>query len=210
MTENIWGKFFSGLIGIVILSFGLNMVLIAELGAGPFDTFVMANQKVLGIESFANASFLFHVIFVVIMLVFKDFFKTEVKPALISVLSIFIITRFIALFDTLLHAWGFEDLNRLILMVIGFILFSFGIYVLSLSNMIIAPYDKFVVQFATAVSINLGTFRVIVDVSMLVLAFIISHLVHAGVVFSIGTIIITVGTGSCIRMFELIHQKMQA
>ncbi len=208
MSKELVKNLIYGLVGMIILSIGLNMILIANIGTGPFDTFVIANQSALGIDSFANASFLFHVIFVLIMLIFKNFFKTEVKPALISVLSIFVITRFIAWFDVILKALGFETFNLVFLMAIGFILFSLGIYILSVSNVIIAPYDKFVVQFAAALNINLGTFRVIWDVTMLVLAFIISTITDAGVVFSIGTIIITVGTGSCIRLFEMIHQKI--
>ncbi len=208
MSKELVKNLIYGLVGMIILSIGLNMILIANIGTGPFDTFVIANQSVLGIDSFANASFLFHVIFVLIMLIFKNFFKTEEKPALISVLSIFVITRFIAWFDVILKALGFETFNLVFLMAIGFILFSLGIYILSVSNVIIAPYDKFVVQFAAALNINLGTFRVIWDVTMLVLAFIISTITDAGVVFSIGTIIITVGTGSCIRLFEMIHQKI--
>ncbi len=208
MSKDLMKNLFFGLIGMIILSIGLNMILIANIGAGPFDTFVMANQGILGIDSFANASFLFHVIFVVIMLVFRNFFNTELKPALISVLSIFVITRFIALFDTILYTLNFDTLNLILLLIGGFLLFSFGIYILSISNLIIAPYDKFVVEFASSINLSLGTFRVIWDVTMLVLAFIISTITDAGVVFSVGTILITVGTGSCIRMFEISHHKL--
>ncbi len=208
MSRNLLKNLGYGLVGIIILSIGLNMILIANIGAGPFDTFVMANQKILGIDSFANASFFFHVIFVVIMLVFKNFFNTELKSALISVLSIFVITRFIALFDTILYALNFDQLNIIFLLICGFLLFSFGIYVLSISNLIIAPYDKFVVEFASSTNISLGTFRVIWDVTMLILAFIISKVTDAGVVFSVGTLLITVGTGSCIRMFEVLHKRL--
>ncbi len=207
MNKSLVNKLLISLIGMIILSIGLNMVLIANIGTGPFDTLVIACQDIIGVESFANASFLFHMIFVVIMIVFNKFFDVEIKDALLSAVSIFIITRFIAWFDIILAPLNLASLNLFLVMIVGFLLFSLGIYLLAVSNIIIAPYDKFSVQFAKAMNFHFGTFRVVVDVATLVAAYIISTLTDAGVVFSIGTLVITIGTGSCIRMFEFIHQN---
>lgn len=191
------------LLGIVLMSIGVNVLLTLNIGMGPVDTFTLLLQNLANVSEFGNASLMFHMIFAVALLVMNKYLKVKLIDIGISIASIFLITRIVNLF-------GFIEFSELsgglfvISFLLGFLVLNLGLYFIAKSNIIIAPYDKFVKELANALNLKIGTNRVICDSVLFAVIVVCKLTVNIAVVISWGTVIVTFFTGLNIRLYEKI------
>lgn len=188
------------LIGINLMSLGLNIVLDINWGVGPFDSMTLLMQQIFKIDNFSNASFMLHMVFAVVLLIMLKIFKLNILDLVISCLSIFLITRFVGLYDMVINIHS----NSIILFVIAFLTLNLGLYFIAISNLLIAPYDKFIVEIAKYKDLDLGIIRLSGDMGLLLIVIILNLLGLTNVVISFGTIFITIGTGLNISLYKKI------
>ncbi|MFV0246739.1 MAG: DUF6198 family protein, partial [Mycoplasmatales bacterium] len=141
-------------IGMICLAFGLNIILLVNLGASPFDTLTYDVIQLFNINKFGNAAMVLHSIVLLILIILFIKYKKNLTPLLISLISVFITTRFINIFSFVLD-WNYT-FNIYVMFIIGFLLYTFGIYLMSKSNIIITPSDKFSVELASIINKAIG------------------------------------------------------
>ncbi|MFV0246467.1 MAG: DUF6198 family protein, partial [Mycoplasmatales bacterium] len=129
-------------------------------------------------------------------------YKKNLTPLLISLISVFITTRFINIFSFVLD-WNYT-FNIYVMFIIGFLLYTFGIYLMSKSNIIITPSDKFSVELASIINKAIGNVRIGFDTTLFILSVLITIMFSFTVPYNIGTVIITFGTGISINMYDKI------
>ena len=196
------------IVGIILLAVGLNILLLTNVGYGPFDSLTYALQSALNIDEFGNASFLLHLLFALLLLTYNFFKKKHLIPVFISILSIFILTRVVNFFSFLTE-FTLTGLSEVLgFFLLGFLLLCLGLLFISKSNLIIPPFDKTIVEAAKIGKINLGTMRIGFDVFLLTLTIILKVLLEIDVVISLGTLFLTVGTGFTMKYLEQLIEKV--
>lgn len=189
-------------IGMICLAFGLNIILLVNLGASPFDTLTYDVIQLFNINKFGNAAMVLHSIVLLILIILFIKYKKNLTPLLISLISVFITTRFINIFSFVLD-WNYT-FNIYVMFIIGFLLYTFGIYLMSKSNIIITPSDKFSVELASIINKAIGNVRIGFDTTLFILSVLITIMFSFTVPYNIGTVIITFGTGISINMYDKI------
>lgn len=190
-------RLITAVLGINLMSLGLNIVLDINWGVGPFDSMTLLVQELFKLEEFANASLALHMFFAVILVICIKVLKIKIADIIISCLSIFVITRVVGLYGNFIDIQS----NNIVLFVVAFLTLNLGLYLISISNLIIAPYDKFVVEFASLKNIELGRIRLICDGLLLAVVILLNVANIANVVISFGTVFITIGTGFNISLY---------
>ncbi len=206
-----WQLIILSLLGMVVLSIGLNILLVLDIGLSSFDTMTYYVQHLLNMDSFGNAALIIHAIVCIplVYLIHKN--KESHLNILISILSIFILTRIINIFSfiTNYNVMNLSVVMGIILFIIGFTIFTTGVLMISKANLIIPPYDKFVVETVNFFGMKLGTTRLVFDIILLVSVFLLSITTHVDIPFSLGTLLITFGTGSYMNLIEKIFLKQK-
>lgn len=188
---------FKQLIGIIFLTVGLVILVNVEMGASPFDTvnIFLSDYTIL---TFAAASFCVHLILAIITYIFrKDYFTR--KEVFISVVSVFIITSLISVFQFLI---GDLIPESYLFLIIGTLIFTYGISVIVYFDYIITPCDKFVILLARRGNRNYGYYKVIFDFSLTILVLVASLTWHTGNYITWFTIFIALVTGNFVTFFN--------
>ncbi len=201
-----WQLVLLSLLGMVVLAIGLNILLLLDIGLSSFDTMTYYIQHLLNMDSFGNAALIIHGIVCIplIFLVHKN--EESYVNIVVSIFSIFILTRIINIF-AFITGYDISQLSVLIgiiLFIIGFTIFTTGVLMISKANLIIPPYDKFVVETVNFFGMKLGTTRLVFDIILLMLVFVLSIITNVDIPFSLGTLLITFGTGSYMNLIEKI------
>lgn len=194
------------LIGIVLMSIGVNALLTLNIGMGPVDTFTLLVQKITKLNEFGNASLLFHMLFAIVLLLLSKKLNVKIRDIIISILSIFFITRVVNMFSFI----QINEMNSLafaISFLLSFLILNLGLYLIAKSNIIIAPYDKFVKELANTLDIKIGTNRVLCDSVLFGIILIVKFTTTIAIVISWGTVIVTFFTGLNIRLYEKLFDK---
>ena len=189
-----------GFIGANLLAVCLNIIIVMDIGMSPFDTATLAFQEFFNIAGFGDASFILHLSFAVIMLLLYKKLNIKVKDIFISILCIFLITRLISLYSEFIKLTILDF--SYITFLVAFITLNFGLFLMSKSNMIIAPYDKLVVEISLFVKKELGIIRTICDSLLIVVVVLLILLSIVTTTISIGTVFITVFTGLNIKFYN--------
>jgi uncharacterized membrane protein YczE len=95
--------------------------------------------------------------------------------------------------------------NHLIIFLFAFMLLNLGIFLISKSNLIIAPFDKAVVHCALLFKKELGSCRIVADISLLTLTLIAIFALQFNVPINLGTIFITLFTGLNIKFYNWLN-----
>lgn len=151
-------------IGTIILAVSINFIIGINWGMATFDTACLTTQYLFNIEQFGDAVLLTHVIFIVLLLLFMKKFNTTWKQMGIAVISILIVSRVINLFGFLIDIEYANKYIKFIVFLINVGTVNLAIYFMATSQLVATPYDRFVIQFASATERDLGTARLIVDV----------------------------------------------
>lgn len=187
-------------LGLSLLSIGLNLLIFADIGLSPFDSLTLLIGNITGLN-FGNAALLVHFSMLIILVIIHKKINQTIKELVLSLLSIFIITRFINLYAFLLILSGLS-LNSLSLFIIGFLLFALGLAIYINLNIIIAPYDKLVVGLQYLTKQKIGTLKVFLDIGVTFIVIIINLLTVNDVKISLVTLFLMFGTGIMINIYN--------
>lgn len=192
-------------LGAILYALGINQLQILNYGMGSFDSLTLQIASLSPIKQFGNASFLIHFTFFIILLLLMKKYKLDIKMVMLSVLSIFILTRLVNLFS---HLTYYPDQN-IAVFIITFLILNMGLFLLAKSNLIIAPFDKFLVETSNHFKINFGVIRFAADVIILIVVLVVNLLANNVVPITLFTLIITFLTGVNIGLYELAYNKIK-
>ncbi len=196
-------KYIRLFIGINFYAISINFLQSLDLGMGSFDSITLQVQEIFGINQFGNASFAIHFIFFLILILLAKSYKLQYKMVVISILSIFILTRFVNFYSVFNITFSPTLFNSVWIIM----LLNLGLYLLASTNIIIAPFDKFVVEASINHNIRLGASRFVLDVLLLVLVIVINTFLINPIPMTIYTFIITFVTGLNIGLYQYIEEK---
>lgn len=196
-------------VGAVLLSAGLQVTIGIDWGVSMFDTATLAMAGITGVN-FGNAAVLLHAIFLIILIVGMKKLESKWSELALSAISIFALTRVINLFqfiaDGVANATIDAFIVNLVLFVVSVFVFCIGIYFMSKSNLFIAPYDRFCLQLSWATGKDLGTARLMSDVTLFVITIILSIVLDLGVTISFGTAYLIFTSGLQVNLVHKIFK----
>lgn len=193
-------------VGAILLSAGLQVTIGIDWGVSMFDTATLAMQNITGVN-FGNAAVLLHTIFLIILIVGMRKLQSKWSELALSALSIFVLTRVINAFSFIADAAHFSSFFvTLIVFIISVFVFCIGIYFMSKSNLFIAPYDRFCLQLSWATGKELGTARLMSDVTLFVITIVLNIIFDLGVTVSIGTAYIIFTSGLQVNLAHKIFK----
>ncbi len=192
-------------LGACLYAFGINQLQVLNYGMGSFDTLTLQISKLTIIKQFGNVSFLIHFIFFLILYLLHKRYKIDKKMIVLSIISVFILTRVVNLFAN----FNYYQEQNIFVFIITFLVLNLGLYLLAKSNFIIAPFDKFLIETANYSQINFGIIRLIADVSLLFIAMIINYIFNQVVPITIFTLIMSFLTGINIALYEIIFKQFE-
>lgn len=191
-------KYIRLFIGVNLYAAAINFLQSLNLGMGSFDSLTLQLQQILGIDQFGNASLLIHFFFFVILLIVAKTYSVQYKMICLSIFSIFILTRFINFYSMFNVSFEPTIFNSVWIIM----LLNLGLYLIASTNIIIAPFDKFVVETSKYMQIKLGTSRFACDVLLLLLVLIINLLLESPIPITLYTLVITFATGLNIGLYQ--------
>lgn len=195
-----------GLIGALLLSVGLQVTIGIDWGVSMFDTATLVMQKLTGLN-FGNAAIVLHSIYLVILIVGMKQLQSKWSELALSVISIFIITRVINAFSFIADSAHFDSfMITSIMFILSVFVFCIGIYFMSKSNLFVSVYDRFCLQLSWATGKELGTARLICDVSLFIVTLVVNYALDLGVTVSIGTFYIIFTSGLQINLIHKIFK----
>lgn len=197
-------KYIRLFIGVNLYAVAINFLQSLNLGMGSFDSLTLQVQQMLGINQFGNSSFLIHFFFFVILLIVAKLYNVQYKMIFLSIFSIFILTRFINFYS--MFNVSFEPTIFNSVWIIMFL--NLGLYLIASTNIIIAPFDKFVVETSNYKQIKLGTSRFSCDILLLALVFIINILLESPIPITLYTLVITFATGLNIGLYQYLELSL--
>lgn len=192
-----------GIIGVLLLAIGLQVTIGINWGVSMFDTATLVIQSITGLN-FGNAAIVLHSIYLLILIIGMKKFHSKWSELAMSVISIFIITRVINVFAFIATSIHFDSfVITFIMFLLSVFIFCIGIYFMSKSNLFISVYDRFCLQLSWVSGKELGTARLICDVSLFVITIIVNYAFDLGVTISLGTFYIIFTSG---LQINLIHK----
>lgn len=194
------------IVGALLLSFGLQVTIGIDWGVSMFDTATQVMANITG-ANFGNAAILLHSIYFIILIIGMKKLQSKWLELTISAVSIFVLTRVINAFEFISTMINFDNfVVTLIAFVLSVFVFNIGAYFMAKSNLFVTPYDRFVLQLSWAMNIELGTARLISDVSLFVVTIILNLFIGLGVTISLGTAYIIFTSGPQINIISKIFK----
>lgn len=195
-----------GLVGALLLAVGLQVTIGINWGVSMFDTATLVIQGMTGLN-FGNSAIVLHSIYLVILIIGMNKLQSKWNELALSVVSIFIITRIINAFSFISESVHFNSfIITLIMFIISVFVFCVGIYFMSKSNLFVSVYDRFCLQLSWATNQELGTARLICDVSLFIVTLLVNYTLDLGVTVSIGTFYIIFTSGLQINLIHKIFK----
>lgn len=193
-------RYFIFLIGLFINSLGVSLITKANLGTSPISSI----PYVLSLNfpfTLGNFTILFSIVLIVLqMLILRKNFKAE---HLLQIPVSILFGYFIDLTMVLLYFVHPQSyVVKIIDLLIGCLILGFGVYIEVLANVVMLPGESFVRAITQTWKLEFGTTKVAFDVSMsviaVVLSLVLSHQVNG---VREGTIIAALLVGAIARQF---------
>lgn len=192
-------------IGLAIAHLGVTLFLLADLGADPFNVLVQGIYRTL--SNFADWPLLTHgnthvviCFLIIITLLFIDRNYIKIGTILCMIFGGPIIDFFTAILTA-----PFANMNSLVMKIIinglGCIILAFGMTIVMKSDAGTGPNDLVAIVLSDKLKKNFGIVRIIVDVSFVVIGFIL------GGSFGIGTLICAFLVGPVANIFLPFNEK---
>lgn len=188
-------------IGVTLLAIGINIMLASDLGVSGFDSLGKYVAELLDIQV-GNGILVMQLFYVVILLITLLFRKIKLNELLLSLISIIIETQMIVLFSFISFIVIDNIYLKLLTFIIGLIFFSIGLTYFMVADLVITPADKFIVVFSNIFNINIGVVKLIHDILLLFIIFVIS-ISFGGVYIQVGTLILTFSCGYIIKYMQM-------
>lgn len=197
--------------GVILLSLGLNLMVVSGKGISSFDTVVLCMSMILKI-SFGTAVFLMQMIFMTINIIFIKKFKFKPRELIMSGFAIIVITIVISVFEfvikQMLLGVNLTDSLATIIYMIGFLFLVNGITLIVITKLFVSPSDKFLVGMTVVLGYHYGTIKIFLDVLTLTLSFILIRSFNLDIKISIYTIVVTFFAGIFINIFTKFYKKL--
>lgn len=186
------------LIGIIILTLGVALTIKADFGVGPWDGVNVALNRIYGLSVGT-----FAIIIAFIMTLINGLLR-EGKFNFYTLITGFLLGIFTDFWLYIIGGLiiGNDLIIRLICFILGIILLSFGIALYIRLGLAPNSLDDFMVALSEKFNIRISVSKLIVDI----LGLIIGLLVHGPI--GLGTLIITIGLGPLIGVFDKRLEKL--
>ncbi|UCZ52976.1 membrane protein [Bacillus shivajii] len=180
------------ILGLLILSFGISMMVIADLGAGPWDALFVGLSIQIGLTV---GTWIFIVGFLLILL---NAYLMKQRPDITALITMFILGLFIdfwllVVFPEMAIA---SFMLRVVMVLVGITFMGLGIAVYLPADLAKNPIDSLMlaVQHRTGKSMKVS--KTIIEIGALIMAFIFSGPIGVGTLLSVFAI------GPLIQMFH--------
>ncbi|KIL51012.1 YczE/YyaS/YitT family protein [Jeotgalibacillus campisalis] len=191
------GMFYT--IGLILLSFGISMMILADLGAGPWDALYVALADQIGLTVgtwILITGFILIVVNAVLMRKMPDFY---------AVITIFIMGFLIDFWLLFIFAeLKAEVLMRSFMLGGGILIIAAGVSLYLQANFAKNPIDGLMVAVHFRTGLSLSRSKTVLEVAVLVVALLI------GGPIGVGTVIVAFGIGPLIGLFFIPAEKMKA
>lgn len=188
-------------VGTILLAISINFIIGIGWGMSTFDTACLTTQVFWGLGKYGDAVFLTHSIFIVLLIIFMNKLESSWKHVIVSVISIFIVSRILNMFGFLINIEYNSTLVMLLVFLINVITVNLAIYLMAKSQLVATPYDRFVMQFSSSSNRDLGHARLIVDVITFIFALFVIFGAKLDVPISIATLFIVLISGPIITIW---------
>lgn len=191
MKKKIESFFINSLLitfGFAITAFGLILILRSNFGMGPWGALEVGLSSIT-VFSMGQITQLISLLLIVLSWLMK------IKPSLVTFMNMFFIGYFMDLFLIILPKQNYFPF-QILFFLSGLLIYSFGIgFYLSFSVRSSGPRESFMLAISRNLKISMRFSRVIIDVSVLILA-----LITKGSI-GVGTIIFAFSAGPLIQFF---------
>ncbi|ERN51225.1 membrane protein [Alkalihalophilus marmarensis] len=186
------------LVGLLILSFGITMTILAGLGAGAWDAL---NVGLSLMTPFTVGNW---VIFVGIILIILNALLSKSKPEVLSLITIVVLGFFIDFWLLIVFPNMFitEVILQYIVLFVGIVMMALGIATYLQAKFAVIPIDRFMFVLQDLFKVKLMVAKTIGEVTALIAAF------FAGGPIGVGTILVTFLIGPMIQYFFPKLEKM--
>lgn len=185
----IIGMFY--LLGLLLLSFGISTMIVADLGVGPWDALYVGLSETIG---FTVGTWVF---ILGIILILLNGYLMKKMPDFLAIITIFLIGVFMD-FWLLVAFAGVDALSmpvRAMMLVAGVLIIALGITFYLQANFARNPIDSLMMAIKMRTGKSLAFSKTIMEVSVLVIAFLF------GGPIGLGTVIVAFGIGTLIQLF---------
>jgi uncharacterized membrane protein YczE len=189
--KSIFIVFLFYIIGLVFLSLGVSLMILSNLGAGPWDAMYVGLSNNIG---FTVGSWVF---IVGSLLIIINGVLLRKIPDFLAVITIILIGSFIDFWLFVAFPNFFKDdlWVRIFMLTSGILVIAIGIPFYLQSNIARNPVDNFMMVIKERTGKSLAFTKTIIELAILVIAFLI------GGPIGIGTIIVTIVIGPLIQLF---------
>ncbi|MDV2886573.1 membrane protein [Alkalihalophilus pseudofirmus] len=186
------------LVGLLILSFGITMTILAGLGAGAWDAL---NVGLSLMTPFTVGNW---VIFIGIILIILNALLSKSKPEVLSLITIVVLGFFIDFWLLIVFPNMFitEVILQYIVLFVGIVMMALGIATYLQAKFAVIPIDRFMFVLQDLFKVKLMVAKTIGEVTALITAF------FAGGPIGVGTILVTFLIGPMIQFFFPKLEKM--
>ncbi|TFE02196.1 YczE/YyaS/YitT family protein [Jeotgalibacillus salarius] len=179
------------LLGLLLLSFGISMMIVADLGVGPWDALYVGLSETIG---FTVGTWVF---ILGIILILLNGYLMKKMPDFLAIITIFLIGVFMD-FWLLVAFAGVDALTmpvRAMMLAAGVIIIAVGITFYLQANFARNPIDSLMMAIQVRTGKSLAFSKTVMEVTVLVIAFLF------GGPIGLGTVIVAFGIGSLIQFF---------
>ncbi|MFD1037586.1 YitT family protein [Virgibacillus byunsanensis] len=187
------------IVGLIFLTFGISMMILANLGAGPWDAFFVGLSLNLGLTVgswiFING----------ILLILLNAYLLKKTPDFLALVTMFLIGSFIDVWLEVIFAELAITslLVRIGMLVSGIISIAVGVSFYLQSNFARNPIDNLMMAFHFRTGKSLAFSKTAIEVMIMLIAFII------GGPIGFGTILVAFGIGPLIQSFYIPVKKFK-
>lgn len=171
------------MLGFIIIAFGTNLTIYANMGMNPWGTFHQGVSSITGL-SFGLVTQLTGVIIILLSLFIK------IYPGIGTLLNMFFIGFLVDSFDAM-HFIPKSDLIsvRTVYLIIGTFLFNYGIYVYMSCGLGAGPRDGLLVGLVKITGLSVSIMRPIIEVTIVITGILL------GGSYGVGTLLNAFGGG---------------
>lgn len=202
MRKDYFYRYMWFFIGVIINSFGVAFITKAALGTSPISSIPYVLSEGIPSLSFGATTFIFNMLLIIFQIIYlgKDYKKIQLLQIVVNmVFSVFIDISMSALFW--LEPSGIVE--KIISLALGCAILGFGISIEVAPGALMVPGEGVVSALASKSKMKFGTIKIMFDVSLMVIAGILSLIMIHGIDrLGLGTIISALIVGKFVNIFN--------
>ncbi|USG68295.1 YitT family protein [Brevibacillus ruminantium] len=187
------------MLGLAVMSFGIGMMVEANLGVAPWDTLHIGLQKTFGL----TIGMWSQIVGAIIIL--ASYVIGRIKPTVGMFLNMFFFGLFLDLFMWL--NWipsGETEIERIVLFSAGLLIYTFGTGMYISPRLGAGPRDSFMLALHERLGWGIGKVRIGIECAVMLVGFLLGGPV------SVGTLVTALTVGPLIKQFIPMWERMMA